>query len=207
MSDYQEMVAETETRRVYITPDEREESPRMEWDHFGIMACRHRHYLLGDYKHDMTREVWDAYDRCGNLAIVARWLRMFHGATVVLPLGLYDHSGISMYVGSGAHPFDSGGWDSGVVGLIFDTPEQRETWGFTGDDWGTPERIEEALRGEVKEYDQYLTGDVWGYVVERRETWTNGSGETMATWEHEDSLWGLYGSEYAKQEALAAFEE
>jgi hypothetical protein len=46
-----------------------------------------------------------------------------------------------------------------------------------------------VLRGEVATYDQYLTGDIWGYQI------TNPDGEK------EDSLCGLYGYDYALQEA------
>lgn len=129
------------------------DNPRR-YDNLGVMCARgHRGYDLGD-KGPLVDEVHQALLDHGP-AVTTRWLRIFRGATVVLPLVLIAHSGISMYVGAGAHVMDPGGWDSGPVGLIFDTPETRDMIG-TPDD-----RIEEELRSEVDLYDQYLQGEVY----------------------------------------------
>lgn len=48
---------------------------------------------------------------------------------------------------------------------------------------------EKYLKSEVETYDQYLTGDVYGYVIEDKE------GEEL------DSCWGFYGEEYCLEEA------
>jgi hypothetical protein len=62
---------------------------------------------------------------------------------------------------------------------------------------GTPEElIDQALRGEVAEYDAYLCGECYGYVVERDG-------------EHLDSCWGFLGDDgfkHAKSEAESAAE-
>lgn len=42
---------------------------------------------------------------------------------------------------------------------------------------------------------RYLSGDVWGYQIERR-------GE-HGEWEQVDGGWGMYGLEYCEQEARA----
>jgi hypothetical protein len=49
-------------------------------------------------------------------------------------------------------------------------------------------KIEEYLRSEVKTYDDYLTGQVYGYTVEKLD---NATGE----WEQEDSCWGFFGDD------------
>lgn len=135
--------------------DDDPEDPRT-WDGLGVMACSHSRYTLGD-DHPLTEPVIDALRRAP-LRVVTRWLKVFHGATVVLPLYLYDHSGISMSAGTEA-TLAPRGWDTSVVGLIFDTPEKRE-------EWGTPlERVEEALRGEVETYSAYLEGMVYRYTA------------------------------------------
>lgn len=109
---------------------------------------------------------------------------------VILPLGLYDHSGITMYIGSQPSPFDPGGWDSGQVGWIYISKKKaREEYGKGKD---TLAKAEEYLRGEVKTFDQYLTGDVYGYIVEDE------AGETL------DSCWGFFGHEYAWEEGVSA---
>jgi hypothetical protein len=110
------------------------------------------------------------------------YLRRERGATVILPLGLHDHSGISMYVGT------SRGWDSGQVGVIFDTAEARQRIGLTKRD-----DVERSLRGEVEEYDSYLRGEVYGYVVDP---------DGVA-----DSCWGFVGDDLVMEQANAAAED
>jgi hypothetical protein len=179
----------TETERVVISHDDDAESPRDDGDcHVGVMAAKgHRRYNLGD-SGPLVDEVDRAITTIGP-RLTARWLRIFHGATVVLPLSLYDHSGISMYVGGGAHAFDPQGWDSGLVGLIFDTPETREKTGVPLD------RIEQALRDEVETYDSYLRGEIYVATLQRRETWTSTSGDTRTTWEDVDTIGGFFDTE------------
>jgi hypothetical protein len=173
-------------RRVAIHVDEDPESPR-DWDNLGTMVCWHRRYNLGDTSFDD----WDiAPHAIDDPNVALRYLRLMHGALVV-PLGLIDHSGISMYVGGGAHAHDPGGWDSGTVGFIYVTRAQIVA--EYGDD--SPESREQAracLASEVETYDQFLTGDVYGYTVE------DDAGNVL------DSCWGFYGMEYAIGEARDA---
>jgi len=124
-------------------------------------------------------------DRC------AAWIdKAFDDNYVALPLYLYDHSGITMNTGG-----FSCGWDSGCVGVIVCTKEQvQEEWA------GDEEKAENYLRIEVKEYDHYLTGNVWGFSAEERNrTWTAGksgseevhefdSEEDAAAWISEQEL-------------------
>ena len=200
MTDTIDIVWETDTERVRLIADYDAEyaDPRQDTC-LGVMAAHgHRRYDLGDNT-SLTHDVHDALMRVGP-RITARWLRIFHGATVVLPLGLYDHGGITMYVGT-THAFDAAGWDSGIVGLTFDTPETRAVCGTP------PERIEEVLRGEVEEYDRYLRGEVYGAVYERLHTWTREDGETRTEWEAEDSVGGMLGYEHAVEGAREHFPE
>lgn len=173
--------------KLYYDEDAQHVDPREYDGNVGVMLCAHRHYVLGDeqiYGDDVISVIEQYKD-------IAEYAKKERGATVVLPLGLIDHSGISMYVGSGAHPYDAGGWDSGQVGVIFDTPETREE--LTDQ---SPEKIEACLREEVEIYDQFLRGEVYGYVVETKDG------------EHVDSCWGFLGDldEYVKPQANEAAE-
>lgn len=90
------------------------------------------------------------------------------GARVVLPLCVYEHSGITMFIGKvGEMPFDASRWDTSFVGFIFDTPEKVKE--CMGDD-ATDEQIKAALEQEVKTYAAYLEGDVTWYSVDDTET-------------------------------------
>jgi hypothetical protein len=117
-------------------------------------------------------------------AQLMEWLKEDHGATVVLKVGMIDHSGVSYYLGGGASVFDPGGWDSGTCGYILDTKENRERLGIEG---FTVEQITEALAGEIKEYDAWASGDCYGIVVK------NTNREVV------ESCWGFIGSEYVKE--------
>lgn len=155
---------------VKIYSDDDRESPR-EWDNAGTMVCFHRRYTLGD-KHSFADP--DAF---------MEWWKDNGKGGVLLPLYLYDHSGLSMSTGAFSCP-----WDSGQVGYIYAT---RET---IVKEWGARRRrkkVEEYLRGEVETYDQYLTGDVYGYTVESPD------GDDL------HSCWGFYGMDHVKEEATS----
>lgn len=63
-----------------------------------------------------------------------------------------------------------------------------------------------CLKAERDEYRAWAEGDVWGYVIERRVTWTlMDADDEMHTWEHEESCFGFYGLEYAEESASEAF--
>lgn len=125
---------------------------------------------------------------------------------VVLPLYLYEHSGMTMRVGEGGNPF-SDRWDSGQVGFIFASREtiDRE-WGVHMDsEWyqthhagkTLDEVARDVLVAEVEEYDSYLRGEVYGYTVH-----PCGDPDDVL-----DSCWGFLGDEdYCMTEGKAARE-
>lgn len=104
---------------------------------------------------------------------------------VWLPLYLLDHSGLSISTGSFGDP-----WDSGQVGWIY---MARETFlAETGwDEQLWPDKAIEMMQGSVKTYDQYLTGDVYGFTV-----YENTGTEEKPSWDETDnSCWGFYGND------------
>jgi hypothetical protein len=159
---------------VTIYYDEDAESPR-KWDNFGTMICSHKNYILGDEQ--FNPDDYDGWEGLKQHLIKER------GAVIVLPLGLYDHSGITMYVGD-SHDR----WDGGQVGFIYCTQEAVDQYK------GTPEEnlknAEACLKQEVETYDHYLTGEVYGFTIINQRT-----GEEV------DSCWDFYDLEQIKQEA------
>ena len=106
---------------------------------------------------------------------------------IALPLYLYDHSGITM----STSPF-SCRWDSGQVGFIYVTCERvRKEYGWKRITKARRDKILTYLNGEVQTYDQYLTGDVYGFIISDED------GDEV------DSCWGCYGRDYCEQEAQA----
>lgn len=112
---------------------------------------------------------------------------------VMLPLFLYDHSGITMSTSRRGWPFNCP-WDCGQVGWIYATTEKiREEYGDLSAE--SLKKATDLLVAEVETYDQYLTGDVWGYVV-----------KCSMCKEVVDSCWGFFGSDYAISEGKSAAE-
>lgn len=105
---------------------------------------------------------------------------------VLLPLWLYDHSGISMST-SHTYPYTDR-WDSGQVGWIYLTKDRfLEETSYKESQW--PEKAKEMLVGEVKTYDQYLRGEVFGFQVFVFDD------ETKEWEETNESCWGFYGDD------------
>jgi hypothetical protein len=166
------MTIETIEHKSYtikIEQDDQPEGPR-EWDNLGTMYCVHRRYNLGD-EHDMTASEL--------LAFIAD----FDG--VVLPLYLYDHSGITMNTTGFSCP-----WDSGQVGFIAVSREKiLEEYSWKKLSHKRRDRIRGYLKNEVETYDQFLRGEVYGYITEDADE------------NHIDSCWGFYDKDHMIQEA------
>lgn len=160
---------------VKVMHDDNAESPRT-WDNLGVMACWHRRYNLGDVQPKESPEEW----------LKANAPK----GSIVLPLYLYDHSGITMSTGPFGCP-----WDSGRVGYIVATPDAiRKAFMVKRITKAIRERAEACLKGEVKVYDDFLTGNVWGYVIEKTHD-CGECGSTVHESEHEDSCWGFFGDD------------
>lgn len=80
---------------------------------------------------------------------------------VVLPVYLYDHSGLAM----STTDFNDC-WDSGQVGIIFVSHEKiKEEYEVNSVDPVLRLQVEELLKGEVAEYDAYLRGECYCYEL------------------------------------------
>lgn len=184
--------------RVRIDFDDDPPNPCTEWDQAGVMVCFHSRYDLGHVggrRRDCRHEYDGMFDTPQDFL---EWWKENGEGGVLLPLALIDHSGLSMWVGNGPSPCDPGGWDSGQVGWIFATRETiLKEWGHGKRKRVTKKMREDAeacLRAEVSTYDDYLTGQCFGYVVEDEDGC------------HIDSCWGIYGVDYCREEAKSAAE-
>lgn len=170
------------------------DSPR-EWDNNGWMICFHGRYDLGD-KHEYLSE-----DHAGWEALKTQ-IKEDHDVVAILPLYLFDHSGIT--ISTGCDQFracDGAGWDWGQVGFIVATRETLESGGHNVDELDV-EKVLTWLRGEVETYDQYLRGDIYGFEL---------YGKPCPTCEDEgevtESCWGFYGSNPLENGMSDSFDE
>ena len=157
--------------KIYLDDDP--QNPR-EWDNLGIMVCWHNHYGLGD-KHDFhsPQDFNDEITEQDN---------------IVLPLYLYDHSGITMSTSNSRYPFCDR-WDSGQVGYIYVSKTQvRHEYGWKLLTQSRIDKIKTYLQNEVSVYDDYLTGNVYGFEVICNKC--NKCKNNI------DSCWGFYGQDW-----------
>ena len=153
---------------IRISADEYPENPRKEFDNVGIMVCFHNSYDLGDEESKNYNEPIDLLyelaeidrnehleNNDNDLDFADLYKVIEEKGYIIKPLYLYDHSGITISTGSFSCP-----WDSGMVGWIYATPEAIKE-----EDW-TKEQADKYLEGEVTTFDDYLTCNVWGFIVE-----------------------------------------
>jgi hypothetical protein len=133
---------------------------------------------------------------------MSKLLEEFEKHHVYLPLYLYDHSGITMSTGRFSCP-----WDSGQVGFIYISHDtaHKELGGEIFKDktsWTDEKtaRCKEILESDVTVYDQYITGDVYGFEMQKLVyEFEQPADENIdpedddLPWEDGDSCWGFYG--------------
>ncbi len=160
-----------------IVQDEDALDPRKEFDNFGKIVCWHRRYSIGDDHNFKTpSDFLDGF-----------WKENGRGG-VLIAVRMYDHSGISLSTSNG-YPFNDV-WDSGQVGWTYATAEMiRQEYDVKRITKKTRDKVVALLKAEVETLNQFVSGDVWGYVIEDEV------GEVI------DSCWGFFGYDYCEKEA------
>ena len=158
---------------IKIIPDSDAQSPE-EWDGFGTIYTKHnRYFAIGE---DLNKI--DGQETADDIRT---------GGGEMLPIYAYVHSGVALSTGSFSCP-----WDSGQCGFIAATKEQiiKE---YGDDTEESRVKARSLMKGEIKTWDTYFQGNVYGFVVEDSKG------------EHMDSCWGFYGDyeESALPEARA----
>ncbi len=147
------------------------ENPR-EWDNCTKIFCFTDSYVLGD-KHDLKAEQFDSFEAIQNYLI-----KEFN-AVVIVPLTLYDHSGISLSIG------EKRGWDTSPVGFMFVDKKNMIDGCFK-----SKADALHTIKSDLDTYNQYLSGTAYGYRI-----YKNVKCESCGNIEKEevDSSWGFYG--------------
>lgn len=137
---------------------------------------------LDDYRLAEAVETFD-------FPVVARWLRVFHGATIVLPL-YGSPQGLSA-----GEPWETPQAGE-YAGVTFDTPLTLAETGLTHDG---PDRIADALAEDVEHYATWARGDVFTWTVQ----WADRDTETgeLIRWVDAQTCRGHIGQAWAEDAA------
>ena len=170
-------------KTLQIFQDDNAANPREAWDNLGIMVCFHKRYILGD-KTDYKSSDYSSFDE------LEEAIREEEKPLAILPVYMYDHSGITINTTGFSCP-----WDSGQIGYAYITQQKIDEMGCHIKDNESfeeyTERLKKMLIAEVETYDQYLTGDVYGFSLTDEN-------------DKEDSCWGFYGDDW-KTNGLADY--
>ncbi|WP_428323607.1 hypothetical protein [Nitrosopumilus sp.] len=145
-------------------------SPR-EWDNLGtIVTKKNHHYTIGDQQVEDIDEFLQS-----------------QGDIVKVPVYMIDHSGISLSTRDFNDP-----WDSGMIGYIFATKEKiKNEYSVKRITKKTLTKVENIFNGELDTYDQYVNGNVYGFVLSKVSECDHNEEHKK----HIDSCWGFYGDD------------
>lgn len=147
----------------------------------------------GDSEDDIAYQMGQELDWSEKLELIEAT-----GEVVMLPISMYEHSGITLWLGSKwGHP--DAQWDCSSIGFAFvekKTAEKEMSQRILPDgqknDW--KEWAYTIMEGEMKTYDQYLRGEVYGYMIEDEE------GE-VASNVYLCGCWGYYDENHLLEDA------
>jgi hypothetical protein len=190
MSETLELHHLPDGRLLQIFYEQEPESPLRLDDAIGRAYCWHRRYNLGhaDNPYAEPRELSEALAE----EFGAKGSELLDAGVVLVPLYLYDHSGLTM----STHPY-SDPWDSGQVGWwVIKPAEVKEHFG------GDRDKARAYVDAEIRQYADYLEDDVYRYeITDASGTWESGAGNFYGS-DHAAS--GLYESAgYVPEKVIA----
>ncbi len=150
-------IIENERYKLEIFDDLDPTNPR-EFDNLGIMVCFHSRYILGD-ETDLKSSDFSSWEE------LESYLYKIEKALIVIPIFMYDHSGLSVNTTGFSCP-----WDSGQIGFIYASKERiRKEYSCKRISKKLKAQVREMLVSEVDLYNQYLSGDVYRFTVTDKE--------------------------------------
>lgn len=114
------------------------------------------------------------------------------GEVAIRPISMYEHGGVSIWLGGySGHP--DAQWDCGTLGFAYITKAtaEEEMPNFSEKTW--KEWANKTMEGEMEEYAAYVSGQVYGYMIEALDD-DEGC---------DDSCWGYYDESYMLEDAKA----
>lgn len=199
---------------IYIIPDDdpQASNPIEDYDNLGKQVYWHRRMNLGhchEITNKMSPEDWlrwqvgehlkvntwdvysDKYEKFEEMTLEELW-KEFEKYNLVIPVHAYEHGGITISASGRRAGWDS--FDSGQLGFVYVSHEDiKKEFNVKRLTKKVLEKAEKILRDEVSNYDDYLTGQVYGFVIENQHE------------EELDSCWGFLGNyKYCLEDAKSA---
>jgi len=189
MSDVVKTINLKDGNVLEIYQDDYARSPRIDDEGIiGIMAAFHKCYDLKDKDIPFNSEMFEGWDEMKDY--ITGTLK----SMVCLPLYMYDHSRITINTTG-----FSCSWDSGQIGFIYTTAKRLGDLGVNQENDESWEdylaRITSYLVSEVKTFDDYVTGKVYGFIIKNADD------------KEIDSCWGFYGDNHKTNGILDHIDE
>jgi hypothetical protein len=153
----------------YLVRDDNAISPDEDDDSNAFLVFYHRDFCVRRDKvitEDDVRD-WFQGEKIGHI-------KRYH----IFPVHAYIHSGVALSLSRDFYPFTDR-WDVSTCGVVLIAKEE----------WKRKDKAFKFAQGMIETWNQYLSGEVYGIVVER----FNKDKESIG----HNSVWGFYGEKYA----------
>lgn len=171
---------------INIERDENAQNPR-EDENITTMLFFHKRYTLGDYNENKAY-IRECESRCRSRGELLKKIKKDFNPPVISEVYMYDHSMISLSLRGDVYPYNDR-WDAGFLGYIL-IPEERFKKEFGRKTQKNIALAKNILLSEFTVYDEYIRGEVFGYIAESSEE------------EFIGSCWGFYGHNHEKSGLL-----
>lgn len=137
-----------------IQQDEYTDNPRG-WETLGKICVSNRCKYTDDESGFANSDELEWCDRQADLGTLER------KGYIVLPLSVYDHSGVKIYIGNKCDK-----WDSGQIGWYIASKEDIRKWyNVKRITKKILDKVVECMEYEVKTYNAYINGDVYEFTL------------------------------------------
>lgn len=188
--------------RLEITYDDCVDSPR-DWDSLGVIfvpkGCR---YMKNESDLD-----WDSICDSGSSCEDKKKLERM--GYIVYPLSVYDHSGVSIYIGGSCDK-----WDSGQIWwYLVSKSDVYKEYGCKRISPKLRAKLDKIVEGEIEVLNDWCNGRNWKYALFKGEELFDSCGGFIGSNQDKvfDDMWGNLPSEFTdaftKEEAKAMAEE
>lgn len=175
--------------RARIFQDEFPMNPLKDWDMQFIFSCFHRNY-------DLSCKVNEFPNTQDGMRLFNEFKAEIGDKAVWFPIYIYDHSGITVNLTGFSCP-----WDSGQVGYVWQYKsvlmknygQKKWTKNFAQKMW-------DVAKSETATLDDYVTGNVYGYQIDKKETDESWDDEPKI--ENIDSCYGFFGDPDDKSQIM-----